>query len=141
MQPLVYISWAPEYNVCILFLYFPPVASSSVVRLHGAEIAMFSVIFNVSIFLCLVLFIRKAGRYTSSSLLNERFRWREKRLRDGLSSHIFPKWLEDLCCLHNFFVLFCRIITEIYGNSSRSVLCFGRQQYHLCVAVQPQWNV
>ena len=59
------------------------------VRLHGAEIAMFPVISNVSItFLCLVLFIRKAGRYMSSSLLSERFLWLEKQLRAGLSGHI-----------------------------------------------------
>ena len=46
---------------------------------------MFPVISNVSIiFLCLVLFIRKAGRYMSSSLLSERFLWREKQLRAGL---------------------------------------------------------
>ena len=58
------------------------------VRLHGAEIAMFSGIFNVSIFSCLVLFIRKARRYTSSSFLSERFFWREKQLRTGLSGRI-----------------------------------------------------
>ena len=39
-------------------------------------------------FLMLGLFIRKAGRYTSSSLLSERFLWREKQLRAGLSGHI-----------------------------------------------------
>ena len=39
------------------------------VRLHGEEIAMFSVISYMSIFLCLAVFIRKAGRYTSSSFL------------------------------------------------------------------------
>ena len=48
---------------------------------------MFSVISNVSIFLCVVLFICKAGRYTSSSLLSERFPWRERQLRTGLSGH------------------------------------------------------
>ena len=58
------------------------------VRLHGVEITMFSVVSDVSMFLCLVLFIRKAGRYTNSSLLSERFRWREKQLRDGLSGFI-----------------------------------------------------
>ena len=58
------------------------------VRLHGAEVAMLSVIFNVSMFLCLVLFIRKAGRYTSSYLLSELFHWREKQLRAGLLGHI-----------------------------------------------------
>ena len=85
-----------------------------------------SVISNVSIFLCLVLFIRKAGRCTSSSLLSGRFRWREKQLRAGLSGHI-SKLVKDLCCLNNFFVLFRRIKTNIYGNSSKSFLCFGRQ--------------
>ena len=50
---------------------------------------------------------------------------------------VFPNRLKDLCCFHNFLVLLCRISTNIYGNSSKSVLCFGRQQYHLCVAVQP----
>ena len=89
------------------------------VRLHGAEIAMFSIISNVSIFLCLVLFIREAGRYTSSSLLSERFRWREKQLCAGLSGHI-SKLVKDLCCLNNFVVLFRRIKTNIYGNSSKS---------------------
>ena len=49
---------------------------------------------------------------------------------------ISTNWLKDLCYLQNSFVLFCRIITNIYGNSSKSALCFGRQQYHLCVAVQ-----
>ena len=83
-----YSLWAPIYSVSILFLHFFIVVSWSVVRLHGAEIAMFSVISNVSIFLCLVLFIPEAGRYTSSSLLSERFRWREKQLRAGLSGHI-----------------------------------------------------
>ena len=34
------------------------------------------------------LFIRKAGRYTSSSLLSKRILWREKQLRAGLSGHI-----------------------------------------------------
>ena len=72
----------------ILFLYFSTIASWSVVRLHGAQIAMFSVISNVSIFICLVFFIRKAGRYTRSSLLSERFPWRVKQLRAGLSGYI-----------------------------------------------------
>ena len=79
------------------------------VRLHGAEIAMFSVISNVSIFLCLVLFIRKAGRYTNSSLLSERFRWREKQLRDGLSGYI-SKLFKGLCCFHNFLVCFVELV-------------------------------
>ena len=109
------------------------------VRLHGAEIAMFSIISNVSIFLCLVLFIREAGRYTSSSLLSERFRWREKQLCAGLSGHI-SKLVKDLCCLNNFFVLFHRIKTNIHGYSFKSVPYTGRQQYHLCVAVQLGWN-
>ena len=95
---------------------------------------------NVSIFLCLVFFIRKAGRYTSSSLLSECFRWREKQFRTGLSGHI-SKLATDLCCLNNSIVLFRRIKTNIYGNSSKSVLCFGRRQYHLCLAVQLGWNV
>ena len=62
----------------------------------------------------------------SSSLLSGRFRWREKQLRAGLSGHI-SKLGKDLCCLNNFVVLFRRIKTNIYGNSSKSVLCFGRQ--------------
>ena len=69
---------------------------------------MFSVVSDVSMFLSLVLFIRKAGRYTNSSLLSERFRWREKQLRDGLSG-LFPNWLKDPCCLHNFLFRFVEL--------------------------------
>ena len=89
-----YSSWAHKYNVCILFLYFPIVASWRVVRSHGAEIAMFSVIFNVATFFCVILFIRKAGGYTSLPLLSERSPWREKQLRAGLSGH-FTKLVEE----------------------------------------------
>ena len=76
-------------NLRILFLHFLTVATWSVVRFHGAEIAMFSVISNLCIFFYLVFFIRKAGRYTSSSSVSDRFPWREKQLRAGLSSPIF----------------------------------------------------
>ena len=108
-----------------LLFYFPTVASWSVLRFHGAEIAMFSVISNVSIFLCLVLFIRKAGRYTRSSWLSERFPWRVKQLRAGLSGHI-SKLVKGSVLWTSFFVSFCRISTNIYRKSSRSVQCVGR---------------
>ena len=65
---------------------------------------MLQVISKVSIFLYLVLFIHKAGRYTSSSLLSERFPWREKQLCAGLSG-LLLNWLKDLCCLHNIYFL------------------------------------
>ena len=74
---------------------------------------MLQVISKVSIFLYLVLFIHKAGRYTSSSLLSERFPWREKQLRAGLSG-LLLNWSKDLCCLHNiYFLSLCRIKTII----------------------------
>ena len=66
-----------RYPCCI----YSALALQSCKAFHGAEIAMFSVISNVSKFLSLVLFVRKAGRYTSSSLL---LRWREKQLLAGL---------------------------------------------------------
>ena len=43
---------------------------------------------SLNVALCLVLFIRKTGRYSSSSLLSERFCWRVKQLRARLSGHI-----------------------------------------------------
>ena len=45
-----------------------------------------------------------------------------KTVRAGLSGHI-SKLVTDLCCLNNFIVLFRRIKTNIYGNSSKSVFC------------------
>ena len=45
----------------------------------------------------------------NSSLLSERFRWREKQLRDGLSGYIF-KLVKGLCCLHNFLVCFVELL-------------------------------
>ena len=69
---------------------------------------MFTVISNVSIFLCLVLFIRKTGRYSSSSLLSERFCWREKQLRAGLSGHI-SKLVKGSVLFTWFFCLFVEL--------------------------------
>ena len=46
--------------------------------------------------------------YTSSSLQSERFRWRDKLLRGGLSGHI-SKLVKDLCCLHNFLAFFAEL--------------------------------
>ena len=114
----------------ITFAYYSftslPSRPEALFRIHGAEIAMLQVISNVSIFLYLVLFIRKAGKYRSSFLLSERFTWREEQLRVGLLGLLLD-WLKDLCCLHNiYFLSLCRIKTIIYRNSSRSVLCFGR---------------
>ena len=50
----------------------------------------------------MVLFIRKAGRYTSASLLSKRFRWRVKQLRAGWSG-LLLNWLKDLCFSHNIY--------------------------------------
>ena len=92
----VYSSWAPKCNV---YLYFPTAASWSVVRLHSAEIAMFSVVSNVYIFSCLVLFIRKAGRYTSSSLARKRAsRW-------TVGSYFQTGW--RICAV---FIIFCFVL-------------------------------
>ena len=72
--------------------------------------------------------------------------WTKHMAVCGLSLHLgsseSPKNLSSLWCLNNiYFLSLGRIKIIIYSNSSRSVLCFGRQQYHLCVAVQPWWNV
>ena len=65
---------------------------------------MFSVISNVSMFLSLFLFIRMAGRYTNSSLLSERFPWRAKQLRAGLSGDVTE--LVKGSVLFTYFFLF-----------------------------------
>ena len=69
---------------------------------------MLPVISNVSIFLYLVLFIHKAGRYTSSSLLSERFPWREKQLHAGLSGLLLNFYLtgQKIFAVYIIFIFF-----------------------------------